>query len=202
MPIIPTFMSSQSQLTGTGLGLVGSKFSSLVKAVSNAVATYIVSAAVVQGTNQVTGPGAGTHTGTISGITGPGMSSLMKTKATLLGLVGSKIGTLFDALSAGIVASVKQGIAQGSVVGGGPGIGTAKIMYLQPTVLSKQIQAQMIAMGLVGEKAGSLADAIAFGVVQHIQSAATVQTTCIGAFAGPPAGPVLVPAAPSIGVLK
>lgn len=195
MPVLPPVMSSQARFKGTSLILNGSKYGALVSATSTAVSTYITSASFVTSTNNVTGPGAGTFVGRVSGLNASAMSNLMRLKATSKLLTGRDIKKLFDAVSHGVVQAMRTAVPQGSVIGGGPGTGRGKILGLVPAVLEPQIIAQLAGRILVGEKMRNLVSCIAFGVCTHINTASQVSTTCIGAFAGPPAGPVQIPAA-------
>ena len=201
MPIVSSFMSSQMQLKSSSVTVSGSKFSGIVSAVSNAVASYVPSTAQVQSTNIVVGPGAGTFTGRVSGLSAPVMSKLMQLKAAIAGLTGRDIGKLCDAVSFGVIQAMRQVTVQGTVVGGGPGSGNGKILALVAKSLEPIIIANLSAKILMGSKTKDLISAIAFGVCNHIMSAGTITTTCIGAFAGPPTGPVTIPAAPGMGKL-
>lgn len=201
MPVVSAFMSTQMRLKAASLLITGSKYSPMVSAISSAVATYVVSASFVTSTNQVTGPGAGTFTGRLQGLSAPAMSKMMRLKATASLLTGRDIGKLFDSVSHGVVQALKTAMAQGAVVGGGPGSGTGKVLGLVPSALQGLIMAQMAAKGLTGSKASKLASAMAFGVCMHIMSAGMIRNTCIGAAAGPPAGPVMIPVAPGTGKL-
>ena len=201
MPLIPTFMSTQMRLKGTSKLLTGDKYRPFVSATSTAVSTYVPAASIVTSINNVTGPGAGTFTGRVKGLSASPMSSLMMTKATLFLLTGRDIKKLFDAVSYGVVQASKSLVAHGAVVGGGPGRGNGKILGLVPTAMEPIIIANLAGKVLVGSKIRKLVSCIAFGVCNHILTSGRVSTTCIGAAAGPPAGPVQIPAAPGTGKL-
>jgi hypothetical protein len=129
------------------------------------------------------------------------MSQMMLLKAASMALAGKDISKLFESVSFGIVQGMKPVMAQGTVIGGGPGTGTGKILGLVPAALSGIIVAMASVRLLAGRDIAKLASAIAFGVCTHILAKGTVKLTCVGAFAGPPAGPVMIPAAPAIGRL-
>lgn len=201
MPLVPTVVSGATNAKAASLTLSGSKLSSLVSAISTAVCTYVLSVGTSTSTNIVLGPGAGTKTGRVVGLVSSSMAQLMKAKAAASGLAGRDISKLFNSISTGIVQGFQTVIVQGSVVGGGPGSGTGKILGLVPNALSGLIVAQGALRILSGRDLSKLASAIAFGACTHIMANGTVTFTCVGAAAGPPAGPVSVPAAPGIGRL-
>jgi hypothetical protein len=96
---------------------------------------------------------------------------------------------------------LSSAIGQGSVIGGGPGAGQGMIVNLVPSSLQALIIPQLVGVMLIGEKTQQMIDAIAFGVCMHIMTDGRVVTTCIGAVAPPPVGPVPIPAAPGPGRL-
>lgn len=201
MPIVSTYMSSQILARDSSVTVSGQKLPGIASSISMAVSTYVLSAAQVQSTNIVLGPGAGTFTGTITGLSPTAMSGLMMTRAAMVGFCGRDLKKLFDGVAFGVVQSLLQSLAQGTVVGGGPGSGTGKIIGLVPSALQAQILAALAGKTLVGSKTSDLVAAMAFGICNHIMSNGTIITTCIGAFAGPPTGPVTVPAGVGIGKL-
>lgn len=201
MPLVPTTMSMLMSAKGASLTLSGSKLNSLVSAVSSAVCTYVLSVSTVNSTNVVIGPGAGTFIGQVAGLVPVVMAQLMTVKAASMGLYGRDTSKLFNAVSFGVVQGFTTVQAQGTVIGGGPGTGTGRIVGLVPTALSAIIIAQASIRTLAGRDINKLASAIAFGACTHIMTNGTITTTCIGAFAGPPAGPVPIPAAPGTGRL-
>lgn len=202
MPIVSTNMSQQMRLNATTKLITGDKLPDFVSAVSSATSSYLLSSAVVNSTNICLGPGAGTFTGTVKGIIPLTMAQLMTLKATTLGITGRDASKFFEAISFG-VSQILNGsaIAQGFVIGAGPGTGTGRIYALVPTALQSIIIANLAAKSITGEKLFSVTSAIAFGICNHIMSAAVVTTTCVGVAAGPPAGPVTIPAAPGTGRL-
>ena len=200
MPFVSPAMSGLMMAKGLSAQMTGSKFQPIVSAVSSAVCSYLPMAPIVMGTNVVVGPGAGTYIGRIIGAVPSAMSSLMLAKAALSGISGRDTKKLFDAVSFGVCQTLlTTAMSQGSVIGGGPGAGQGKILNLVPTVLQALIMAQMAGKQLMGSKTMAIVGAMAFGICMHVMSSATVVTTCIGAAAGPPAGPVPVPTAPGIG---
>jgi len=201
MPLVPTAVSGLINAKAASLTLAGSKLSSLVSAISSAVCTYVLSVGTSTSTNIVLGPGAGTKTGRVVGLVSSSMAQLMTAKAASTGMAGRDISKLFNAISSGIVTGFNTVIVQGSVVGGGPGSGTGKILGLVPAGLSAIISAQSAVRLLAGRDLNKLSSAIAFGACTHIMANGTVTFTCVGVAAGPPAGPVTVPAAPGIGRL-
>ena len=201
MPLVSTAVSGFMNAKGASLALAGSKFSTMASAISSAVCTYVLSAAIINSTNIVLGPGAGTHTGKVVGLVASSMAQLMVAKAASTGMAGRDISKLFNAVSFGVVQGFNTVMAQGSVIGGGPGTGSGKILGLVPTALSGLIMAQTAVKLLSGKDMAKLASAIAFGACTHIMANGTVTNTCIGAAAGPPAGPVSIPAAPGRGRL-
>jgi hypothetical protein len=126
------------------------------------------------------------------------MSGLMMAKAASLGLAGKNIKDLFDAISFGICNTVMTASVQGIIIGAGIGTGTGTITGLVNTALENTIYGMELAQTLSGSKMRDLISAIAFGVCTHIMTA-TVTLTDVGAAAGPPVGPVTIPAAPGIG---
>ena len=199
MPIVSKLMSAQMTQKGSSLELTGDKLMSFVDAVSMACTTYVVGSSFVNSTNQVTGPGAGTYTATLKNLNAPVMSGLMMSQAAPAELGGRDLKKFFDALSHGVVQALKSAVSTGSVIGGGPGIGRGSIKNLVPEMLEASIITQLGGKQLAGEKMPKLASCIAFGVCNHLMQTVFVSTTCVGAFAGPPAGPVLIPAAVGTG---
>ena len=202
MPFVPTVMANLMRAKAVPSKILGSKSTPLLSAVSSAVCSYVPAAAVVVSTNMVTGPGSGTMTGKIVGCVPSAMSSMMVMKATSLGLRGRDMARLFDAISFGVCQVLQTlSVAQGTVIGGGPGAGTGKITNLVPSVLERLIVASLAGRVLMGSKTSPVFTAVAFGICTHIMTAGTVVTTCVGAFAPPPAGPVPIPCAPGPGRL-
>jgi hypothetical protein len=201
MPLIPPVMQSSMLLKAASTLISGSKLSSFVSAVSSATSQYILTSAIVNSTNTVLGPGVGTQTGTVVGLIPNQMSSMMRLKAASTGLAGKDIIKLFDAVSFGVVTSMSTVLMQGTVIGGGPGTGTGKIIGLVPSALTGLILAQEAVRLLGGSKISSLVSAISFGICTHIMSAGTVNIINIGVAAPPPVGPILIPTAPGIGRL-
>jgi hypothetical protein len=187
---------------GAGSLMTGEKFMPFVNATSTATCQYLMAAPIVMTTNMVIGPGAGTFTGKVIGCVPSAMTSLMMIKAAGFMLVGRDTQKLFDAISFGVCMTIlTTAIAQGSVIGGGPGAGQGKIVNLVPSALQSLIMTQLAGVTLMGEKTFQIIGAIAFGICTHIMTAGTVVTTCIGAFAPPPVGPIPIPAAPGPGRL-
>lgn len=200
MPFVPPLMTTLMIAKGASSGMTGQYFSSIVSATSSAVCLYIPASAVVMSTNVVMGPGAGTYFGKIVGCVPSAMSVLMMAKAAAFGLVGRDTKKLFDAISFGVCQTLlTTAISQGTVIGGGPGVGQGKIINLVPTALQSLILANMASKTLVGTKTMQILSAIAFGICTHIMSACIVTTTCIGVFSPPPAGPIVIPTAPGPG---
>jgi len=155
--------------------------------------------AVVNSVNIVLGPGAGTQTGNIVGLTPSLMSLMMLGKAASQGVAGKDLKKIFDSISFGVVTCMNTVIVQGTVIGGGPGSGTGKIVGLVPSGLMGLIMAQESFRLIAGKDLIKIASAIAFGICTHIMTVGTVVLTDIGAAAPPPAGPVPIPGAPGIG---
>lgn len=201
MPIVPTAMSGLMMAKGASLTLSGTKLNSLTSGISSAVASYVLSASFVTSINNALGPGSGTFTGRISGLNPSTMSKLMSLKASALGLSGRDLSKLFNSVSFGVVQALKTAVAQGIVIGAGPGSGNGKILNLVPKALEAIIMAQLAAKVISGTKLKSLASAMATGICNHIMTSGRITTTCIGAAAGPPVGPVTIPTAPGNGKL-
>lgn len=199
MSLIPSAMQGLIQLKASSKLIAGSKFPPLVSAVSKATSQYVLAASIINSTNIALGPGAGTQTGRIVGLQPSGMSLLMMGVAASQGLAGRDIKILFDSVSFGVVNSLKATLLQGTIIGAGPGTGTGKIMGLIPSGLEALILSQSYFKLISGDKLRSMVKAMAFGICNHIMSVGTVQVTNIGVAAGPPVGPVTIPAAPGIG---
>jgi hypothetical protein len=180
----------------------GSKMLPEISALSSAICSYLSLAPVVVSTNIVTGPGAGTYTGKVVGVVPSVMSNMMALKAASKGIMGRDTKRLFDTVSFGVCQTMLTTVfAQGAVIGGGPGTGQGKIVNLVPSFLQNIIFLNMSGRLLGGSKARDIAGAMAFGICMHIQTSGTVITTCIGAFAPSPVGPIPIPAAPGPGRL-
>jgi hypothetical protein len=201
MPLLPPTMQGMIQLKASSTLMSGSKFPTLASALSSAICQYILMSAVVNSTNQAMGPGGGSQIGRIVGVNPSGMSAMMMLKATSKGIVGRDTRKLFDAVSYGVVNSLQMVVMQGTIIGAGPGSGTGKILNLIPTALEAFIFTQAAFRLLSGSKIKDIISAVAFGVCNHIMTVGTVTITDIGVAATPPAGPVMIPAAPGIGRL-
>jgi hypothetical protein len=130
------------------------------------------------------------------------MSSLMMIKAASSGVRGRDIKKLFDAVSFGVCNTLlTTAFAQGVVIGGGVGAGQGKIINMVPSALQSLISVNLASKLLTGSKTMALSGALAFGICTHVMTLGVVITSCIGAFAPPPAGPVPIPAAPGPGRL-
>jgi len=201
MPLIPQSMQSLIQAKAASQLMSGSKFPSIVSAISAASCQYILAVSTVNSTNIALGPGVGTQTGTIMGLVPTAMTSLMQAKALSRGISGRDTMKLFSSVSTGVCTSMKSVILQGTIIGAGPGTGTGKILGLVPTGLETLIFAQSIFRLISGRNLKDIISAIAFGICTHIMTTATVLCTDIGVAAGPPVGPVPIPAAPGFGRL-
>lgn len=179
--------------------LSGDKLSPFVSAASSAAMSYIKSTGTITSTNNALGPGSGTFIGRISGVSDKSMSNIMNLKAASSQMSGRDIKKLFDAISFGVAQAMKTSISQGTVVGAGPGTGNGKILGIMAKPLATAIMAQMGVKFLNGDKMRAMTNAVATGIQTHILSSARVSTTCVGAAAGPPAGPVTIPTAPGTG---
>ena len=194
-------MQSLIQLKATSDLMAGNKLPDVISAISFATCQYITASSVVNSTNIVLGPGAGTQTGVIVGLVPQAMSSMMLLQATSLGLSGKNLPMLFDAVSFGVVTTVMACPVQGVVIGGGPGVGTGTIIGLIPTALQLLILNQAIFRLLSGSRIRDIISAISFGICNHIMTSGVVTLTDIGVFTPPPVGPIPIPAAPGIGSL-
>lgn len=201
MPLVPTAITGAAMAKAASLTLSGKDIQKLIGAIASATSTHIMSVGLCNPTCTVTGPGAGTFTGTIAGLTPAGMSGLMKLQAAAKGLTGKDLFKLFDSISAGVVQSMGSVTAMGAVVGGGPGTGTGRITGPVAKTLETLILGMEAVKTIGGQKLQPLISCIAFGICNHIIQAATVTVTCVGGFAGPPAGPVTIPGAPGTGKL-
>lgn len=202
MPFVPSVMTGFMMAKAASKLMGGSKLLPEISAISSAICSYLSVAPVVVSTNFVTGPGAGTYTGKLVGVVPSVMSGLMSLKAASKGIMGRDSKRLFDTVSFGVCQTILTSVfAQGTVIGGGPGVGQGKVINLIPSILQNIILLNMSGRLLGGSKARDIAGAMAFGICTHIQTTGTVITTCIGAFAPPPAGPIPIPAAPGPGRL-
>ncbi len=201
MPLIPAAMKSFITLKASSKQVAGSKFPLLAASIASAASQYIISVSTVTSTNNALGPGSGTQTGRVSGLNAGRMSNSMRIKANATGLSGRDLTKLLDSVAFGVVNSMKTVLLQGTIIGAGPGTGTGKILGLSSSALKKIIRSQTSLRQISGDKLDALAGAISSGITSHILSSGRVSVTNIGAAAGPPAGPVTIPAAPGTGRL-
>lgn len=193
MPFVPTAMTGLMMAKAASQSIFGSRLLPEVSAVSSAVCTFFSTVPFVTSTNFVTGPGAGTYFGKIIGVIPSAMSSMMVLKAASMGIRGRDMKRLFDAVSFGVCQTLLTTVAvQGTIIGGGPGAGQGKILNLIPSVLQQLIFAKLASKRLIGSKVMAISSAMAFGICNHVMTAGTVMTTCVGGFAPPPAGPIPV----------
>lgn len=201
MSLVASSMKSLILLKASSQLIAGNKLSDIVAAISSATCQYILSASTVNSTNIALGPGSGTQTGRITALVPKAMSSMMLLKAASAGLSGRDLRKLFDAISFGVVNSMKTVVLQGTIIGAGPGSGTGKIIGLVPKGLESLILSQEYFRLISGSKLKAIVSAIAFGICNHIMTTGIVTTTDIGVAASPPVGPVTIPVAPGIGRL-
>lgn len=201
MPIVSTAISSSATLKASSTEIVGRDMRKMASAVAMATTQFILTNAVVVSTNVVVGPGAGTSTGTLQGMVPSALSALMVQIGAGFIMVGRDVKKFFDAISFGIVQGMKPAIAQGAVIGGGPGTGTGNIVGLTPAVLTPLIMAQFGSKLIVGTNSLQMASIISTAVCTYFSTTVKVQNTDIGVFTPPPIGPVTIPAAPGIGKL-
>lgn len=199
MPLIPAVMQGLIQQKALLKQMTGSKLSPLVSAISSATCLYLLSFSVVNSTNNVLGPGAGSQVGRLIGLSPSDMASKMSAYAKSQGLSGRDSDKVFSAMSFGVVNALNTVIVQGAVIGGGPGVGFGKIMGLVPAGLTGFLMQQESLRLMAGTKMMGLMSSISFGICIHIMTMGTVNITNIGAAAPPPVGPVPVPTAPGIG---
>lgn len=179
--------------------IAGSKMTPYIRAIADATVQHLMTASTVTSVNMVTGPGSGTLTGRITGVNRLTMRSLIMNRLRLYRLAGRDTQRLVDAICFGVVQSLNTVVVQGTVIGGGPGSGTGRIVGLSPTIMEKLILAYLGPRVLIGEKQRQFISSVAFGVCTAIMSNAVVNTICIGVFSPPPAGPVPIPTAPGTG---
>ena len=199
MPLLPPAMQSLIQTKASLNLMAGSKLPHVVSAIATATCQYLMAFSIVNSTNMVLGPGAGTQVGIITGLTPDGMSKMILTKAYSQGLSGKDLISLCSAVSFGVVTSLYGVIIQGSVIGGGPGTGTGFITGLAPNVLQGNILSQEAFKLMGGSKIPTIVSAIALGICTYLMASSIVNITNIGAAAPPPVGPIPIPAAPGIG---
>lgn len=199
MPFLPQPMQALIQLKAGSQLIAGSKLSALVSAMSSAICQYFLSAPVVNSTNNVLGPGAGTQIGRIRNLSANKMASYMMTKAMSKNIVGKDLERLCRSVATGVTNSLNTIVVQGSVIGGGPGTGTGRIYNLVSSVLTSMIMAQESFRLIGGSKLKDMISAMSFGLCTYLMAFGSVDIVCIGAAAPPPAGPITIPAAPGIG---
>lgn len=190
MPLNTTFTQSSIQLRMFSQLLNGNSLPAVVSCISKSTCQYLMLASTVPSTNMALGPGAGTQTGRIYGLTPGGMSTMMSLRAAPTGIAGKEAKKFFDAVSFGVVLSLNTVIVQGSVIGAGAGTGIGKVVGLVPSALELLMLGQMLIKFILGKNNRALASSVAFGICSHIMSAGTVMLTDMGAAAPPPAGPV------------
>jgi hypothetical protein len=179
----------------------GEKLSYFISAISSATCQYILSVSTVNSTNIALGPGAGTQTGRVVGLSSFGMGTLIYNRALSSGFSGRELRRFCNAISYGVVMAMKSVVIQGSIIGAGPGTGTGTITGLVPSALQGIMYSQEAFRLISGDKLRTILSAIAFGICNHIMAAGKVNVTDIGVAASPPVGPITIPAAPGIGKL-
>ncbi|MDO8640278.1 MAG: hypothetical protein Q7R33_01940 [Nitrosarchaeum sp.] len=109
-PAIGSLIFSQMGL----LGLLGSKTLSLSTAIGNAVATHM-STAIVTGSSTIVATGAGT--GTIVGVVGSAMGSMINLQMTAFSLTGTDSVKLANAIGNGVALAIQASLVTTSIVG-------------------------------------------------------------------------------------
>jgi hypothetical protein len=200
MPFLPQPMSALIQIKAGSQLIAGGKLPAMVSAMSSAICQYFLTAPVVNSTNNVLGPGAGTQVGRIKGLTPSKMASYMMTKAMSKNIVGKDLERLCKSVATGVVNSLNLVVIQGAVIGGGPGTGTGRVYNLVPSLLTAMIMAQESFKLIGGSKLKDMISAMSFGLCTYLMTFGSVDFVCIGAAAPPPAGPVPI-VAPGVGRL-
>jgi hypothetical protein len=171
-------------------------------AVSLAVCQYLSTSSIVTSSNVVIGPGVGTFTGVISGCIPESMTLLMMSQAASVGIMGLYTQPFFNAISFGVCNTIMtSGLAQGAVIGGGPGAGVGTLSGLIPEALTGLIMSQLAAVAIFGSHTLQLVTAISYGICIYLMTSVVITTACIGSVMPPPAGPVPIPCAVGIGSL-
>jgi hypothetical protein len=119
-----------------------------------------------------------------------------------MGLMGTQTMNFFSAISFGVCNTIMtSGLAQGAVIGGGPGAGVGTLSGLIPEALTGLIMSQLAAVAIFGSHTLQLVTAISYGICIYLMTSVVITTACIGSVMPPPAGPVPIPCAVGIGSL-
>jgi len=168
-------------------GILGTSSPLLAKALSLGISTNIL--AMAQVTTVDTGTaGAGVGTSTVLGISAGILGPLMVGNFASVGMLGAFSAPLALAISQGFGIWFLTNQTTTVHAGVGLGVGTGKVIGLDPGSMGQMIQGFMASFGLLGTFSPLLAQAVALSIVTHILATGTVITP----IAGPPS---IVPSA-------
>jgi hypothetical protein len=172
----------------------------IADSIGAAIANYLIIPNLVTCTlNGIMGPVGSISSITVIGLVAPLMSSLMLQQASSLSFTGTRIISYFYSISSGICQVLQGMVLSGNAVGIATGVGTGKFTAINAQALSKLILAQMIFKNMTGKNNKDLADIVAFGIVNHLQSSVTFSVITTGVVAPvSPTGPVAVFSIPSL----
>jgi hypothetical protein len=200
MPISDTLISSAIKGYMALSGFTGRDMNKIADAVGRAVFIHVSipnnTSASMMGT---VGPVGSVSSLAVAGVIPTAMSAFMKAKGAQNGFKGRDMTKLADAISNGTSQVLMTMMLTGSSVGLALGAGTAKFVGLNANILGGLIKVQLAGLGFTGRDMFKLADMVATGVVQHLQTSATFSVMAVGAIAPvPPVGPMAIAGIPTI----
>lgn len=171
---------------GSSLGLVGSDFSKVASAVSNACAlTFLAPGTLLITASGAAGAGVATSTSPVSGIEPNGMALSITTQMAALGMSGTSNYNQALAISTGIITNMLSLVVTGISPGVGTGVGMAKVVGINSALFYTSMQTQMASLGMVGIDSTRYAQSIANGVSVYLNSLAIIPLITVAGPAGP-----------------
>lgn len=160
MPLNPVAMSGVVVATGSGLGLLGSRFKDLSDAVSAAVVAWLKQATVTTIDVGVVGIAAANGTGLIANAVPPPLEGLLLAQFAGNGFLGPSAPSLAKALATGVAVNTATAQVSTSVPVMGPGAGQGLVVPKPNTVLEQLVVQEFSARQMVGSMTPNLARAI------------------------------------------
>jgi hypothetical protein len=200
MPLTATSISSSIKGFMALVGFNGRDMGKIADSVGNAVFMHLsipnAASATVSGT---VGPIGSITNISVQGIVPTVMKSLMEVKGASSGFTGRDLGKLSQAISMGLSTQLMTMVFNGSAIGLAIGGGTAKFTSINVNALGSLLKVALAGVGFTGRDLSKLADMVATGVVQHLQTSATFPVVATGAIAPvPPTGPLAAVGIPSV----
>jgi len=200
MPVVPTAITAAINAQFAAVGFSGRNDFDIAVAIGNGVGNYMITPNLVTGTLSGTaGPTSSVSSLAVIGLVPQVMSGFMVQRAAGSDVRGRDVFKFFNAVSTGIVTVLQTAFLTGTAVGIGPGGGIGRFTTVNEQAISSLVNAQFVAKNITGRDAFKIANAIGFGIANHLRTSVTFSLVAMGAVAPvPPVGPVPVAGIPTV----